>query len=224
MKFAHVSSIVTVVSLAVVTPVAAEPAKTPAATVVQSQIQLAQNGAVSRSALMRWCATVPNRFRTAVFERRCAALRQANRNRLGEWCNRMPLRWQSQRMQQRCAFIVGRRPIGRGDDFDRGDGDRNAGGRCNVRRVTLVVRSRGCTGQTRRLNFRKRYLRPGETLIGRVDTGVIGKGYAPYGACNFRTRLRYRCVRGRVRIANVYECRQNKSGPRGASCSLSYGR
>lgn len=179
--------------------------------------QLAQSGSVSPRALMRWCATVPDRFRTAVFERRCAALRRSSRADLREWCNRMPLHWQSARMQRRCSFVVG------GDDgsgLDEGGG-RNGFGRCNVRRVALIVRSRGCTGQSRRLNFRKPYLRPGETLVGRVETGVIGKGYPPYGACNFRTRLRYQCVRGRLRIVGVYECRQGKSGPTGAQCSLS---
>jgi len=190
-------------------------------------VQLAQQR-VSRGALLRWCATVPTRFRTAIFEQRCAALRQATRGDLREWCNRMPLHWQSQRMQRRCAFIVGGRrgdggPGVGGPGVGGDDGSGRLGiGRCNVRRVTLTVRSRGCAGQSRRLNFRKSFLRPGESLIGRLNSGVIGKGRPPFGVCNFHTRIRYRCVRGRVRIVNVFECRQNRSGPTGASCSLSY--
>ena len=225
MKNKRVSSICAAVSLLVAGPVLAEPLAKQLPQTIQGKIQLAQNGSVPPGALMRWCATVPDRFRTAVFERRCARLRQASRGRLREWCNRMPPHWQSRRMQQRCSFIVGRRPVRRGGDDGTGIDEGGAAfgvGRCNVRRVTLVVRSRGCTGQRRRLNFRKSYLRPGESLVGRVETGVIGKGYAPYGVCNFKTRLKYRCVRGRVRITAVYECRQGKSGPRGANCSLSY--
>ena len=91
---------------------------------------------------------------------------------------------------------------------------------CWVRNAQINVSSRGCGGQTARINFGVRRLRNGATVRRAVKTGVITRGAPPYGVCNFHTDLVYRCVNGRLRIVRWLQCVQNRSGRVGASCRV----
>ena len=100
--------------------------------------------------------------------------------------------------------------------------DGGIGGRCDVRNATIQVRIPGsCGWKAGRLRFPFPYLQNGRTYRLRHNSGPIGQGLRPHGRCNFHTDIVYRCVNGRLRIQSVQTCRQARSNPRGAQCSVS---
>lgn len=103
-----------------------------------------------------------------------------------------------------------------------GPGPGPGGGRfCRLRDARITVSTRNCSPKSLRIPFGRRVLRNGESVVKTVNSGTIGRGFQPWGVCNFHTRIRYVCRNGRLRIQRVFVCQQARSNRTAANCRVS---